>query len=389
MRILMILDHEFPPDIRVENEMETLSEAGHEIHLACFTRQHRPEYEKGETCHIHRRAISGLVYKSSVAALTFPMYFTFWRRFITRLVRQFRFDAIHVHDLPLAEVAAGICRKNNIPLTVDLHENWPAYLRISRHTKSLMGRFLSPNRKWIKYERQVLHMADNIIVVVDEARERLIQLGLDPSTIHVVSNTLNLKHFSISETPATHSDVILFYAGGLTYHRGIQVVLKALAIVKDTNPDLKCWILGEGSYKVKLQEICAQLGLEDRVIFHGWIPYEKMIEMLIQADYALIPHLKSDHTDSTIPHKLFQYMYAKKPVISSDCVPVARIIRETNAGYIYPSRNSDDLAKIFQNVNEKERNRFGYNGARWVQQRFNWNHDSSVLKEIYSNLSIR
>jgi len=383
----MILDHEFPPDIRVENEIEALVDAGHEIHLACFTRKNLSEYEKQENCHIHRKPISTLVYKSSVAALTFPVYFRFWRKFINHLIKEHRINAIHVHDLPLSEVAAAICRKNNIPLTVDLHENWPAYLRMSQHTKSLMGRILSPNRKWIKYEKQVLHKADHIIVVVDEARERLTQLGLDPSIIHVVSNTLNLEHFSISGTAATHSDLILFYAGGLNYHRGLQVVLQALAKVKDSHPELKFWILGEGSYKEELQEICAQLDLEDRVIFHGWIPYEKMIEMLIQADYALIPHLKSDHTDSTIPHKLFQYMYAKKPVISSDCVPIERIVKETNAGYIYPSNNADDLATILQNLKEDEKKKLGDNGARWVEQRFNWNNDSSVLKKIYGNLS--
>ena len=384
MRILMILDHEFPPDIRVENEMETLSEAGHEIHLACYTRKNRPGYEKGETCHIHRKAISGLVYKSSVAALTFPLYFHFWRRFITRLAREFRFDAIHVHDLPLTEVAAGICRKENIELTVDLHENWPAYLRISSHTQSVLGRLLSPNNKWIKYEKQVLRQADRIVVVVDEARERLIKLGLDPTIIHVVSNTLNLKHFTVSEIPAKGSDVVLFYAGGLSYHRGIQVVLKALATVKDSIPELKCWILGEGSFRVKLQELCAALDLEDRVTFHGWIPYEQMTEMMNQADYTLIPHLKSDHTDSTIPHKLFQYMYAQKPVISSNCVPIERIIMETNSGYIYPSDKSENLAEIFRHLNEEAKKELGSNGARWVRQKFNWDHDSSVLLAIYS-----
>jgi hypothetical protein len=173
----MILDHEFPPDIRVENEIEALSEAGHEIHLACFTRKNRPAYEKTETCTIHRKAISGLVYKSSVAALTFPVYFRFWRGFLDQLVREFKIDAIHVHDLPLTEVAARICRKNHIPLTVDLHENWPAYLRISTHTQSLAGRLLSPNKRWVGYEKKTLSAADHIVVVVEEAAQRLIGLG--------------------------------------------------------------------------------------------------------------------------------------------------------------------------------------------------------------------
>jgi glycosyltransferase involved in cell wall biosynthesis len=384
MNILMILDREFPPDIRVENEIETLSEAGHEIHLACFTRENRPEYELAENCHIHRRSISKLLYKSSVAALTFPLYFRFWERYITRLIQEFSFHAIHVHDLPLVKVGAEISRKYNIPLTADLHENWPAYLRISKHTKTPLGRLLSPNRKWIKYEQKILHQTDQIIVVVDEARSRLTKLGLDPARVHVVSNTLNLKHFSLSETPATDSDTILFYAGGLTYHRGIQVVLQALAMVKDTNPELKCWILGEGSYKTRLQQISSELDLEDRVIFHGWKPYGEMIQMLARSDYALIPHLKSDHTDSTIPHKLFQYMYARKPVISSNCIPIERIISSTNSGYIYPSGRSEDLASIFQNLSEEFKEKLGINGARWVQQKYNWARDSTVLLEIYS-----
>jgi len=324
MRILMILDHEFPPDIRVENEIEALVDAGHEIHLACFTRKNLSEYEKQENCHIHRKPISTLVYKSSVAALTFPVYFRFWRRFINHLIKEHRINAIHVHDLPLSEVAAGICRKNNIPLTVDLHENWPAYLRISTHTKSLAGRLLSPNKRWVDYEKRTLAAADHIVVVVKEAAQRLIDLGLDPGRIKVVSNTLNLRHFKITPTEKSGDDIILFYAGGLTYHRGLQVVIQTMAMV--AQPNIKCWILGEGSYKKELEDLVSTLGLEQQVIFKGWQPYEKMIEMMMDADYTLIPHLRSDHTDSTIPHKLFQYMYAGKPVIASNCKPIERIV---------------------------------------------------------------
>jgi len=39
MKILMVLEWEFPPDVRVENEMLALTEAGYEVHLACSTRK--------------------------------------------------------------------------------------------------------------------------------------------------------------------------------------------------------------------------------------------------------------------------------------------------------------------------------------------------------------
>jgi glycosyltransferase involved in cell wall biosynthesis len=381
MRILMILDHEFPPDIRVENEIEALSGAGHEIHLACFTRKNRPEFEESKTCYIHRKAISGLVYKSSVAALTFPTYFTFWRRFINRLVQEFRFDAIHVHDLPLTEVAAAFCKKNNIPLTVDLHENWPAYLRISKHTKSLAGRILSPNKRWVDYERKALEAADHIVVVVKEAAQRLKAMGLDPGRIKVVSNTLNLKHFRITPAEKSGDDTILFYAGGLTYHRGLQIVVRAMAQVAD--PKIKCWILGEGSYRAELEDLVSGLAMEGQVIFKGWQPYEQMTGMIMDADYTLIPHLRSDHTDSTIPHKLFQYMYAGKPIIASDCKPIERIVNETKSGYIYTSDQPGDLAKVLQQIKNDDPGAYIENGRKWVSEKYNWSVDSKVLLGLY------
>ena len=68
MKVLMLLDHVFPPDIRVENEIESLSNAGHEVHIACFMRKGEPSVETTENCVIHRKEISSLVYKASVGA---------------------------------------------------------------------------------------------------------------------------------------------------------------------------------------------------------------------------------------------------------------------------------------------------------------------------------
>jgi glycosyltransferase involved in cell wall biosynthesis len=389
MKILMVLDREFPPDLRVENEIEALSRAGHEIHLACFTRKNAPADETTESCHIHRRAIRDLTYKSSVGALVFPMYFRFWKRFLVDLFAMHSYDAIHIHDLPLLKVGADLKKKYRCSLTADLHENWPAYLRISQHTRSLLGRIMSPDKKWIRYEKEVLQEADHIIVVVEEARERLGGLGLDPGRIHVVSNTLNREHFHAGEASRTGTDRILFYAGGLNYHRGLQDVIRALALVKDALPAFKCWILGTGSYKKDLETLTAELGLGDRVLFHGWVPYDKMTEKLMRADFALIPHLKSDHTDSTIPHKLFQYMYAGKPVIASDCAPIQRIVRETGSGKVYPSGDPEALALLLRQLEQKDYREMSANGKKWVDQKYNWEADAKNLIDIYTSNSTK
>ena len=381
MKILMVLDREFPPDLRVENEIEALTANGHEIFLACYTRKKRPSREKNGNLTILRRDISDFIYKSSVAALTFPFYFRFWENFLISLYREFTFDAIHIHDLPLSGTGLKLKKRFSVPLTVDLHENWPAYLRIATHTRSIAGRILSPNNKWVRYEKAILPQADQIIVVVEEARERLISMGLDPDKVKVVSNTLNIRHAHIPPRKSINTIPLLFYAGGINYHRGLQTVIQALAETKKQKYRLV--VLGEGSYKNDLIALTRSLGLEDQVSFPGWKPYEEMLEWMGQADYALIPHLKSDHTDSTIPHKLFQYMYAKLPVIASNCSPLERILRETQAGIIFPSDNHEKLAEILDSLQEKKIEEMRNNGRLWIEKKYNWNSDAQVLNTIY------
>ena len=96
MKILMLLDHPFPPDTRVENEMKSLTEAGHEVHIACFQKDNEPLLENSALGIIHRKPISKFVFKSSVGALKFPFYFNYWKRFVDELFAIEQFDAVHV-----------------------------------------------------------------------------------------------------------------------------------------------------------------------------------------------------------------------------------------------------------------------------------------------------
>jgi hypothetical protein len=54
MRILMLLDTEFPPDIRVENEAQSLLDAGHEVHILSYNFGSKTETEIYKGIHIHR-----------------------------------------------------------------------------------------------------------------------------------------------------------------------------------------------------------------------------------------------------------------------------------------------------------------------------------------------
>lgn len=377
----MVLDREFPPDIRVENEIDALVGGGHTVHIACYTRKNKPALEKTEKITIHRKPISSFIYKSSVASLTLPFYCRFWKKFLSQILISEHFDAVHVHDLPLVGLGVRLKKTYRVKLVADLHENWPAFLDISKHSTTFTGRIISPIFLWRRYEKKVLMHADAVIVVVEEAGKRLIDLGIDSKKIFVVSNTINLNELSPLSFEGKHSETILYYAGGINYHRGLQNVIRAMH--KAGNPALKFMILGDGSYKDELVSLVEKLDLTKQVIFCGYKPFSKVMEMLSESDYALIPHLKTEHTDSTIPHKLFQYMYLQKPVIASDCLPIKRIVEETGAGVIYPADNIDYLSELLNQLETLNYSAMASKGKSAVIEKYNWNVDSEVLLNLY------
>jgi len=382
----MVLDHEFPPDIRVENEVQALHDDGHKVHIACFTQKDDAKKEVVNNSIIFRKDISKFIHKTSVGALKFPFYFNFWRSFLNEIFNEYTYDAIHIHDLPMAKVGYEFAKQFNIKFIIDLHENWPALLGISTHTKSILGRFLSKNEQWKKYEVEYCTLADNVIVVVDEAKERLIKLRIDPNKIVVVSNTLNLNHFEIPTDSPDSEYITLLYAGGINKHRGLQYVVQGLKHLNNLDKKLRIWILGSGSYIKELQELARNEEVQDKVFFLGWKDYKEMQTYFGKSDYCLIPHVKNDHTDSTIPHKIFQYMYAGKPMLVSNCLPLKRIVEETQSGLVYNYNSPEDFAsKLKELINNKSflSSEFANRNKRSVIKDYNWDIDSKKLNQIY------
>jgi glycosyltransferase involved in cell wall biosynthesis len=83
-------------------------------------------------------------------------------------------------------------------------------------------------------------------------------------------------------------------------------------------------------------------------------------------------------------------MYLERPVISSNCTPIERIVNECKCGLIYESNNSEDLAqKVISLYNDDElRNSMGENGNREVLQKYNWKSTAENLVNLYKKIQI-
>jgi glycosyltransferase involved in cell wall biosynthesis len=386
MKILMVLESDFTPDIRVENEVEYLFKLGHDVTVACITQKHRPKFETLKYCKITRKQITDFTKKTSVGCLKFPFYFNFWFKFLNNILQKEKFDVIHIHDLPLTKVGIKLKQKFNIPLVVDLHENWPALIKDAKHTNTLLGKILSSNKQWEKYESIVLHKADKIITVVEEMKNRILKFGLQPDDIFVLPNVMNLSSLD-KEITNEYKGKVLFYAGGLNKHRGLQIAIQGLAILPPEYSYVELRIVGFGNYEKDLKALVNKLDLKERVIFLGRKSQQETYREMNESDIMLIPHLRSVQTDNSSPNKLYQYMYSEKPILSSNCSSLERIINLEKIGCIYEDENPEDFSlKLIELMNINKNNYMGKNGKKAVIQKYNWSFNEKVLAKIYSQV---
>ena len=383
----MLLEADFPPDVRVEKEAMSLISKGHQVTVASYTFQNDKRTENLDGITILRKKISKFRYKSSIGALRFPFYFNFWRRYLGEIFRTNSIDVIHIHDLPLAKIGVETRKKYNIPFILDLHENYPALLDISTHTKKILAKFTYSYNDWRKYEQKMIRLADYVICVVEEMKQRLVDFGLSPGKVFVLENTPILNTSQIAHAKPEDGKVTLVYSGGINRHRGLQVVIAGLPKIRKKIHGIRLWIIGSGNYQPVLEKLISEYHVGDIVTFFGWKSREEMNELLMQSDITLIPHLKTDHSDHTFPNKLHEYALINKPVVSSDCNPLIRMVEEMQNGIIYKNDSPDDFAAaVIKLLESGDYVEMGTKGKKWVVKKYNWTVTEKTLFRLYDQI---
>jgi glycosyltransferase involved in cell wall biosynthesis len=388
----MLLDSEFPPDIRVENEAQSMIDAGHELHLLSYNFGSKTKTEVYKEIHIHRFNINKQLAKKMLGLLNqIPLYRWLWTQEVMKMLNSHSFDAIHIHDLPLCCLIERIKAKQQIMITADMHENYPYLVAEQPYMNTLLGRLLLSKKVWFEKEKKWLGSADHIICVADEMKNRLEKVLEKSDSIFIVPNTLNFKTFVSSQKPLTElkerfkDKFVVSFIGGIDAVRGIEYLLDAAAEIGDKISGLMILLVGEGKTLESLREKTFKLGISEKVVFEGFKPSIFMQAYIEVSDICVIPHVRSEQTDNSSPNKLFQYMYFSKPVISSNCKSLKKLILKENCGLIFNDRDSHDLAEqIIKLYKDSDlRNTLGNNGHLSVMQKYNWEATSGALLQIY------
>jgi len=387
-KILMLLQSDFPPDIRLEKEIKSLSIAGFSVHVVC-NQYEKNLYLEYEYCTIDR--IKAPFKSASLnKLLNFPIFFN--PRFIFKIwknVIKYKPHYIHAHDLPMAPLGLFFGKIFRLPVVSDMHENYPAALKAFQK-KGILN-FIFKNYKAAELlEKFCVKRADRLITVIEENSQRLIGLGVEQEKIRLVSNTVDLNTFAKKEVEDKivkkyEGRFILLYSGFVSPERGLETVVMGMKHLKEKLPGAKLLIIGDGISLPDLRNIVAVNHLDNMVEFINWPGHENLGSYLEIADVGISPQPNNEHWNNSIPHKLFEYMSQSKPVLVTDAIPLKRIILETKAGLFYRSGDPESFAdKILEIASSKTE--FGANGLKAVNEKYNWENDAKVLINMYEGL---
>ncbi|MCI0511598.1 glycosyltransferase family 4 protein [candidate division KSB1 bacterium] len=392
MRIGMILQADFPPDIRVEKEVETLCAAGHEVHLVCRNKQNRPPEEMVNGIQVHRlrpwrRSLRWNVWSST------PLFFNpRWYSRALQVIRQHKIEVIHVHDLPLVMLGWLLARRFQLPLVYDMHENYPAALRVWR--KSGFSYYTTRNPMLAEYlDRFCQKQATRIIVVIEEQQARLAALGVPAAKLHVVSNTTDFESFrQMTIDPAVvqqfQDQYVILYIGGFSPDRDLATPILGMKDIVTAIPQALLLLVGGGDeqYQQQLQTLVATHQLQAKVHFINWVPFGKVPSYIKAARVGIVPQPNNAFINTTIPHKLFQYMALGLPVVVSDAKPLARIVNEGRGGEVFHSQSPADFAAAILRIYQSKWD-YGSHGEKLVREKYNWSKTSQELLKLYRELT--
>ena len=391
LQIGMILDNEFSGDMRVENEVQALVKGGHNVFVFCLTYGSKPEKEIYHGASIIRIPISKFV-KNKLNGLNntiFNFYPGWWSKRILNLVKEFPIDVLHVHDLWMMEAGIIIAEKLNVPIVCDLHENYVHALGNYKWSTTFPGNILVSQNKWKRKEKEWLEKANDIIVVIEEAKSRVKKIA-PTKPISVVANYVNTGDFKISSPAAVEAlkeqyenHYVVTYTGGMDLHRGLENVVRAIPTIIKSTQNFRLILVGTGSNVEDLKDLANKLKVTEHVVFKGWQKPEDLPAYMSASNACIIPHMKTAHTDNTIPHKLFHYMLMNQPVLASDCDPLKRIVNETECGYIFEQSNVEDIAEKIIAMSKSNSRDMAERGKQAVLSKYNWSSTAKNLTDIY------
>jgi teichuronic acid biosynthesis glycosyltransferase TuaC len=281
-------------------------------------------------------------------------------------------DVIHAHAaLPCGHAAALISRRLHIPFVVTLHG-------LDVFNTCFAGGVPAAWRK--KASVDVYSAARTVICVSGKVQEALktgtpVEIDSD-----IVCNGVNPNLFSPDPVKLKQFDPEILIVGNLLRGKGHELVLRAIANLRPSFPQLRCRIIGEGPDRARFEALVHDLDIGRQVQFAGRQSRTAVAEGMRRCSVFVLPS-----RNEGLGCVYLEAMSCGKPVIGCRGQGIDEVIEHGKNGWLIPV---DGLALLVQGLSQllgssEMRARIGTAARQTILEKLTLSHQAQHLARIY------
>jgi glycosyltransferase involved in cell wall biosynthesis len=348
-RVCMVTHSFYESDNRVIRYAESLAQRGDSVEVFALRRDPRmPKEEVVSGVTVFRiQDRFGKKEKSKASFLLPVLRFLFASSF--RMMHRHRiqcYDLVHIHNVPdFLVFAAWYPKLLGAKVILDIHDIVPEFFasKFSSSQASILVRGLR------LVEKISAGFADHVIISNHLWLDKYTLRSADREKCSVFINHVDSRIFQPRPRPNNTGNPIVLFPGGLEWHQGLDIAIRAFRELRCRIPNVEFHIYGDGIMKPELEELTKDLGLTGSVRFFNPLHIREIAEVMARADLGVVPKRADSFGDEAYSTKIMEFMSVGVPVVVSD-TKVDRHYFNDSVVRFFESGNAGALAEAMYDI---------------------------------------
>lgn len=235
-------------------------------------------------------------------------------------------------------------------------------------------------------EKAALKNTEKVLTITEDLKQSVVSMGFNADKIEILESGISLDSYKLGDHGdfirkqygISKDDCVLLFMGFLYHFSGLKEV--SLELFHQNNPYIKLLIVGEGEAYQELQKIQYKYRLSDRMILTGHKPFREIPQYLAAADFCILPAYCNEIMHDIVPSKIYEYMAAGKPVISTELQGILNKFGRDN-GIVYVRQSEDVIKKAIELFDNGEYNDLSLRARKFVEK-YSWNNIADRFEKI-------
>jgi len=216
---------------------------------------------------------------------------------------------------------------------------------------------------------------------------RTVPDGVD---VRVVNNGVDVTEFEDARPLETVGGVdvrdrnVLLTVSRLAPRKGHDVLIEALPSITEEHPDTVYLVAGDGGRRSELESLARRVGVEDHVVFLGYVPDEDLPDLYATADLFVMPNRREGNSVEGFGIVFLEANATGTPVVGGDSGGAPDAVADGVTGRLVDPYDADAVAEaVTELLSDRETlTRMGRNGYERVRSEFNWDRAGRELEEV-------